>query len=41
MSSVSFGLGISSILSGSGVEEYVWDQLVGAPSYDQIVIAQE
>ena len=41
VSSVSFGLGISSILSGSGVDEYVWDQLVGAPSYDQIVIAQE
>ena len=41
MASVPFGLGVGPILTANNVEEYVWDQLVGSPSFDQIVVAPQ
>lgn len=40
VASISFGLGIGAVLVSASVEEYHWDQLVGAPSFDQIVVAE-
>jgi len=37
---IPYGAGVSVVLASSDLTTYVWDQLAGAPAFDQIVITQ-